>query len=488
MRCRGSSARQENPTACADIIASMSRPFPCLQLFRRPPTRPVLKAGAKVSEHRLANGMRVLLAERHSDPVVASVLLYPAGARTETEREAGVSHFLEHMMFKGTRRFGKGEVDRLTTELGGANNAFTGHDHTGYWFELAADRWQQALELEADRMQHLLLDPSEFDAERAVVLEELAMGEDDPWRALTRRVEEALFPHHPYGRPIIGYPETLKAMRPEDMRAYYRRFYHPGNATLVVCGDIDPAAALAAVRARFERIPHGIPFAEADCFRRTLEEPAGEKRVHTTWDDPGRRMIAVWPTTRVGTEDDDALDVTTIVLAGGRMSRLWRRLVLDEGLATSISASNDSRIEGGALWIFAECAQGTDPARLEAALHAEIARLSTERVEAAELTRARAILLASEAFEGETVTDVAEELGEWAVDADWLRAFDGCERHLKLGAAALQAVARRYLVPERRVVGWCEPRAENKKTPKPKRPQRAPATRRTAARGERAAR
>ncbi len=432
------------------------------RLFRRnTPGRPLLRAGAKVSEQRLANGMRVLLAERHSDPVVASVLLYPAGSRTETERESGVSHFLEHMMFKGTKRHGKGEVDRLTTELGGANNAYTGHDHTAYWFELASDRWERALELEADRMQHLLIDPAEFDAERAVVLEELAMGEDDPWRALVRRVEEALFPHHPYGRPIIGYPETLKALTPADMRAYYRRFYHPGNATLVVCGDIQPAAALAAVRARFGRIPRGPSFAAADPFRRTLEEPAGEKRVHASWDDPGRRLVVVWPTTTVGTPDDDALDLVMTVLASGRMSRLWRRLVLEEGLATSVSASNDSRIEGGALWLFAECAQDADPARLEAALHEEVARLARERVGADELARAHAILVASEAFEGETVTDVAEEIGEWAVDGDWRRAFDGCERHLALKPAALQAVAQRYLQPGRRVVGWCQPRADS---------------------------
>jgi zinc protease len=456
------------------------------RLYRRVPARSVLKAGAKVTEHHLANGMRVLLAERHGDPVVASVLLYPAGARTETEREAGVSHFLEHMMFKGTARFGKGEVDRITTELGGANNAFTSHDHTAYWFELASDRWERALELEADRMQHLSLDPAEFDAERAVVLEELAMGEDDPWRSLSRRVEEVLFPHHPYGRPIIGYPETLKALRPEDMRAYYRRFYHPGNATLVVCGDIEPTAALEAVRARFERIPRGVPFTEADCFRRPIEEPAGEKRVHASWDDPGRRLLMVWPTTKVGTPDDDALDVATVVLAGGRMSRLWRRLVLDEGLATSVAASNDSRVEGGALWFFAECAQDVDPAKLEAALHAEIARFCDERVETEELVRARAILVAGEAFEGETVTDVAEELGEWAVDADWRRAFDGCESHLKIGAAALQEVARRYLVPARRVVGWCEPRAEREG--KAKRVRRASAARKAAARGARASR
>ena len=432
----------------------------------RPRRRKNLRAGARVSEHRLANGLRVLMAERHSDPVVASVLLYPVGARTETEREAGVSHFLEHMMFKGTPRFGKGEIDRLTTELGGANNAFTGHDHTAYWFELAADRWEQALEIEADRMQRLLLDPAEFEAERAVVLEELAMGEDDPWRALMRRVEEVLFPHHPYGRPIIGYPEALKALRPADMRAYYERFYHPRNATLVVCGDFEPAAALAAVRARFARIASGRALAEADCYRRALEEPTGEKRVQTSWDDPGRRLVVVWPTTKVGSGDDDALDVLTTVLTSGRMSRLWRRAVLDEGLATSISASNDSRVEAGALWLFAECAQDADPRRLEAAVHEEVQRLCDEPIPRAELERAHSLLIAGEAFESESVTDVAEALGEWAVDDDWRRAFDGCERHLALGPRDLRAVAQRYLRPERRVVGWCVPRTNGSRKAK----------------------
>jgi zinc protease len=274
-----------------------------------------------------------------------------------------------------------------------------------------------------------------------------------------RRVEEALFPHHPYGRPIIGYPRTLKALTPSDMRAYYRRFYHPANATLVVCGDVEPRAALAAVRRRFERIAPGVPFAEADPFRLELEEPAGEKRVEASWDDPGRRLVVVWPTTRVGTREDDALDLAMTVLASGRMSRLWRRLVIEEGLATSISASNDSRVEGGALWLFAECAQDAAPARLEAVLHEEIARLARAPIRRDELARARALLVASEAFEGETVSDVAEGLGEWAVDADWHRAFDGCKRHLALTPAAIQAVVQRYLSPGRRVVGWCQPRA-----------------------------
>jgi len=416
-------------------------------------------AGARVSEHRLANGLRVLVAERHADPVVATVLLYPAGARTEGEREAGVSHFLEHMMFKGTPTYGKGEVDRLTTQLGGQNNAFTGYDHTAYWFELASDRWERALEIEADRMQHLLLDPAEFDAERAVVLEELAMGEDEPWRVLGKHVEAALFPHHPYGRPIIGFPETLRALTPDDMRGYYRRLYHPATATLVVGGDVEPGAALAAVRRNFAGLAAG-PVAAPAQSSHVLAEPPGEKRLTMRWSDPARRLVVAWPTSRVGSPDDDALDLAVTVLANGRMSRLWRRLVLDDGLATSVSASNDSRVEAGVLWIFAEAAQDADPAELERALHDELARLAARKVTRDELARARALLLAGEAFDGETVSDVAEGLGEWAVDDDWRRAFDGGARHARVSADDLRAAVAKLLKPERRVVGWCLPKEE----------------------------
>ena len=129
-----------------------------------------VRGGAQVVERRLKNGLTVLVAERHADPVAAVMLFYRVGSGHEAEHEAGVSHFLEHMMFKGAARYGKGDVDRVTTLLGGQNNAFTGYDHTAYWFELASDRWQEALAIEADRMASLELDPHELDAERAVVL------------------------------------------------------------------------------------------------------------------------------------------------------------------------------------------------------------------------------------------------------------------------------------------------------------------------------
>ncbi|MEE8469146.1 MAG: pitrilysin family protein, partial [Planctomycetota bacterium] len=234
---------------------------------------PATCAGATIREHKLRNGLRVLLVERHLDPVVVMMTWYGVGSRHEREDQAGLSHFLEHMMFKGTSNHGKGEVDRITTRLGGSNNAFTSSDHTAYWFELASDRWETALELEADRMHNLTLDATEFAAEKAVVLEELAMGLDDPWRRLSEQVQQTLFGRNPYARPVIGYADVLERTGPEDMREYYRRFYHPGNATLVLCGDFQPRRAMQLVRRHFGALEALPADRVAEPYRPPVAEP-----------------------------------------------------------------------------------------------------------------------------------------------------------------------------------------------------------------------
>ena len=420
-----------------------------------PVREPELRAGAEVHEHRLKNGLRVLIAERHDDPVVTVLLYYHVGARHEAEHEAGMSHFLEHMMFKGSANFAKGEVDLSTTMLGGQNNAFTGKDHTAYWMRFASDRWERALEIEADRMRGLTLDPAEFDAERQVVLEELSMGEDDPWGVLAKRVEATLFGRHPYGRPIIGFRESLLAMTPDDMHAYHARFYQPANATLVLAGDVNPRAALRKVRAHLGKLPAGPDPRPA--YAAVPPAPVAQ-RLELSWDDPGKRLCLAWPTVPVGTDADYDLDLAASILTGGRSSRLVRRLVDDQGLATSVSASNDTRVDGGVFWVFAECAQGVEPAALEAALDEELARLRDERVAAADLRRAKARILSGDVAAGETVSDLAEELGGMAVDADWRMAFDGGARHGKVTAARLQRTASDLLTPDRRVTAWSLPR------------------------------
>jgi len=427
------------------------------------------KSRERVHEHVLSNGMRVLIAERHADPVVAVMLWYRVGARNEREHEAGVSHFLEHMMFKGAERFGKGEIDSVTTMLGGSNNAFTSCDHTAYWFELAADRWETALEIEADRMRALALDPKEFAAEREVVLEELAMGLDDPWRRLSELVQSTLFLRHPYRRPVIGHADALKKLSVADMRDYWRRFYHPGNATLVLCGDVQPQEALRLARKHFDSIPVGASYAEADPFRPAETPEPGERRVEMTWDDQGKRLCMAWPTVAVGTPDDDTLDVISALLTAGRLSRLQRRLVFEDELATSVSVHSDTRVEGGVFWLFAECAQSTDLAEVERAIDEELERLATQKVSAKEINRVRSVLIASEAYENETATDFAERLGEYAVDADWRLAIEGLDRVLAVDPERVREVAARLLSRERRVVGRCTPKAAaTKSAPKPK--------------------
>lgn len=421
---------------------------------------PVLaqKAGASIREHTLANGLRVLLVERHLDPVVAVMLWYRVGSRDEDERNAGVSHFLEHMMFKGGTQFGKGEVDRVTTLLGGSNNAFTTNDHTAYWFELASDRWEAALAIEADRMRSLLLDPAEFAAEKAVVLEELAMGLDDPWRRLTELAQEAVFGRHPYRRPIIGHADALRLLSVDDMRAHYVRHYRPDNSILVVCGDFEPGRALELVQ---KHLGGSVPprAAEPEPFRPIPGDPPGEKRLSMTWDDEGRRLCMVWPSGAVGSDEDWVLDLVTTILTGGRLSRLHRRLVLEQGLATTVSTQNDARVDCGAFWLMAECAQGVAPAKLEAAIDAELARMRDELVPAKELERAKRILASGEAYDSETVSDLAEEIGEFAIDADWRLSLETIARIRAVTPAQLRDVARKLLAPERRVVAWSLPKS-----------------------------
>ncbi len=413
--------------------------------------------GATVHESQLSNGMKVLVAERHLDPVVAVMVWYGVGGRHERPEESGVSHFLEHMMFKGTETRGKGAIDLETTILGGSNNAFTTPDHTAYWFEFASDRWERALDLEADRMQSLALDPEEFTSEKAVVLEELSMGLDDPWRALSQKVSATLFGRHPYGRPVIGYRDTLNPMTPEDMRSHYDRFYRPGNATLVIAGDVDPVRAVEAAEERFGKIadPELGPADE----RRTPPAPdfSGVVRINTTWDDQASRMIMAWPGGVFGSDDDFVFDVVVTILTSGKLSRFYRRAVVNEGLATSVSANNDARQAAGGFWIYAEAVQGVTPEQLETVVDEEIARISTELVTDDELKRAKKLLDASDAFESETMTDVAETLGEYATDLKWTDALNVSERRNAVTAEMVRETCARLLKPTCRIIGWSLP-------------------------------
>src|SRR5262245_9199465 len=228
----------------------------------------------------LPNGLVVLKKEGHTSPIVTSMIWYRVGSRNEELGHTGKSHFLEHMLFKGTERFKKGEIDLLTLKNGGGNNAFTSHDFTAYYFSFASDRWEVALEIEADRMVNCAFDPDEFEAEKKVVIEELKTGLDSPWGLLLQEQEATAYKVHPYRNPIVGWLQDVERATAEEQQAYYRRYYHPNYATLVISGDFDTEDVLQKVDRAFASIPAGPSISPM-----LLKEPAqrGERRLIVRW-------------------------------------------------------------------------------------------------------------------------------------------------------------------------------------------------------------
>ena len=409
----------------------------------------------KLKELRLDNGFGALLVERHNLPVVASMVWYRVGSRDEQTRETGLSHFLEHMMFKGTDRYAKGEIDLLTSKMGGSNNAFTDNDNTAYYFSLASDRWETALEIEASRMRGCLLDESEFAAERSVVLEELAMGEDDPWRSLFVGVESLAYQLHPYHNPVIGYREELERVSCAQMRAYYDRNYGPNRSFLVAVGDIDVGRTSARIQELFggiESVSERVP---------VLTEPAltADRRGGIRAPGDISRIAMACRTCRMGERDDFSLDVLSHVLGSGKSSRLYRRLVAKEELATHVSTSNETRADPGLFWVFVELRPGADLARTEAAVREELDILLESGVTGAEHRRARVQIRSSYLFEDETVLDTAMKIGRFEASAaggyrllrDVLPIYDEMDRR------EIRRAAGRYFAPGSWTIVWSEP-------------------------------
>ena len=403
---------------------------------------------------RLANGLTVCLVENRQAPIVTSALFYRAGTRDEPAGHGGVAHFLEHMMFKGSARYGPGEIDRRTQALGGVNNAFTSHDATGYYFNFAADRWTEALAIEADRMANLTLDPEQVASERQVILEEIAMYDSEPWDALETEVQAHLFPSHPYGRPVLGTREELMATGREELAGFHGSFYRPDNGILVLAGDLGPDA-LDEVERAMGWLPAGAsprakippPVSPSSLVR--IERRKGEMA----------RILLTMPAPPGSHPDHPALKLLVTVLAGGRASRLHRALVDEGQLCAWVSADLTESLDASQVTVAAEVVPGVEPARVEA----ELLRLLEETVSAPpaadELERARQITTADWVFGHERVHQQALSAGLA------LAVFDlgHLDRHLRLlmeaEADRVQEVASRYLRPERGgVLGWSLPR------------------------------
>ncbi len=404
---------------------------------------------------RLDNGLTVCLLENRQAPIVTSALFYRAGTRDEPAGHGGVAHFLEHMMFKGSARYGPGEIDRRTQALGGVNNAFTSHDATGYYFNFAADRWAEALEIEADRVETLTLDAEHVASERQVILEEIAMYESEPWDALEVAVHQLLFGTHAYGRQVLGTREELLATGPEDLRAFHRRFYRPDNAILVVAGEHGDRIVDTVART-LGRVPPGAERRAGRTVPTTV--PGSLVRLERRKGEVARMLFAM-AAPPGDHPDHPALRLLTTLLAGGRTSRLHCALVDEGQLCSWVAADLSEGLDASQTAISAEVVPDVEPARVEAEMFRLLEDLFRDPPGEEEVERARQIATADWVFGHEKVHQQAISLGLAVAlfDAGHL------DRHLRglleTGPERLLEVADRYLRPERgAVLGWSLPR------------------------------
>ncbi len=418
-------------------------------------TLPAWAGDLPVVERTLANGLKALVLPRRQAPVVLCDLFYPVGSVDEPPGRSGLAHFVEHMLFKGTERFPKGQIDRLTFLAAGQANAETAEDHTHYWFAFPADRWELALAVEADRMQGASFCPTEVEAERRVIAEERGRDLDTPAGRLEQAHLAVSYLVHPYRNPILGWPEDLRRTTADDLRDFYHTHYRPDGAVVVLVGDVDPARALDRIEAHFGGLPRGRSPRPAPP---APEPPQNGRREFTLLEPDGViRAVFGWRTVPRDHPDVPALDVLSDLLSCGRRSRLWDRLVERDRQALWVDAAQESSRRAGQFLVQLEASADTDSDRLEAALLEELNRLAHEGPTPTELARSRHRLEAAWRWEQEDLAGLASGLGEVALWGDW-RAWP-IEHQAALGVTseAVRRVAARYLVDAGLTVGWARP-------------------------------
>lgn len=410
-------------------------------------------AVAQVREHRLDNGLLVLTREVRRTPIASFFVWYRTGSRNELPGLTGISHWVEHMLFKGTARFPKGTVDKLIAQHGGVFNGATWLDWTHYYETLPSEHLRLALEIESDRMANSLFDPEEVSLERGVVISEREGNENHPSFHLSEELSAAAFRAHPYGLPISGYKNDLRTITRDDLWAYYQSHYGPNNAVVVATGDFDTGALLHQVEDAFGPIPARTAPPQV----RVVEpEQVGERRVTVRKPGPVAQLSIAYHATAAGHPDWLPLFLLGNVLSSGRSSRLYRALVMS-GLASSAGAGLALTHDPYLFRLSATARPDTDPAKLEDAALAELARVADDGVSDGELAKVRRQLRAGHVFSTEGVTSQARYLGQYEMAHSW-QAFDTyLDDLMRITTEDLTRVARTYFVDSNRTTGWFLP-------------------------------
>jgi zinc protease len=422
---------------------------------------PALQAASALYEgirqETLANGLRVYLKPIPGAETVSTMVAYKVGSADEDLDATGLSHYLEHLMFKGTAKIMPGDIDRLTLRNGGSNNANTSEDMTVYYFDFASDRWEAALGVEADRMRNLLIDARhEFEQEKGAVVSELERDEDEPFDLEQKTIMPLLFGKTaPYGHPVIGERQHVRGATAGVIKAHYDKWYHPNNAALIVVGGFDADKALARITELFGPIPKAELPARKPVMPVERDKPI-RREIDSKFEVP--RLLMGFNGVKSGDPDSYSLDVVDALLSGGKTSRLYKKLVEGAEIASSINTGDSAGRYPGWFAIQVELLKGKDRGEAERLVLSELQRLRDEPVKAEELKRVKEMVLASNIFGRESVHGLAESIARGVTnnDLDYLKNY--LPRILAVTTADVQRAARKYLDVDKRVVVWSVPR------------------------------
>lgn len=422
-------------------------------------------SGIQPVTHTLDNGLTVVVLPRRGAPLGTFWIWYRVGGRNEVPGITGISHWVEHMLFKGTQRFGKGEIFRSVSANGGTLNGFTWIDYTAYFETLPIDRIDLAFQIEADRMVNARFDPDEVERERTVIIAEKQGSENQPTTLLREEVGAAAFRAHPYGQGVIGHLSDLRSITREDLYHHYRTFYQPGNAVAVFVGDLAADDALARIEAAFGDIPAGASVGAV----RTVEPPRyGERRVSVYRPAPHRVVQVAYGAPAASHPDAPAMVVIDALLSGGkslgfgggasmgRSSRLYRRMVAS-GMVAAAGSSFSLTIDPYLFGLSATLKPDSDPQLVEETLHAEVARLAREPIPAAEFARAHKQIRAQFAYAAESIAGVASLLGAQSIVAPDTDVETFMEQVEAVSVDDIMRVAGLWLTERNRTVGWLIP-------------------------------
>ena len=422
------------------------------------------RAELPTHEFQLDNGLDVLVREDHRAPVITVMVWFKAGSIDEAPYETGLAHVLEHMMFKGSERLGAGEFSRLVARYGGSDNAFTSYDFTAYFQQYEASRLPLALELEAERLKNLKIDDESFRRELQVVMEERRQRTDDKPTALAwEKFQAVARPGTGYAHPIIGWRDQLAQLQPQQARDWYERFYVPGNATLVIAGDVTPEQVRPLVEKFFADLPRGETPPRPET---TLNPPPGERRMTLRLPVrvPALYMSYNVPSLTTADHQDDFYALTMLggVLDGGISARMESNLVRGQRLAAGLGAGYDGLQRGnGTFTITATPNPEVSLDELEAAIKAEIEKIAEQPPSEAEMDRVRAGVLAEQIYQRDSVMGQAMELGTLSVlGLDWRLAGQFDDNLEAVTPEQVQQAARDWLVAERSAVAHVIPEGE----------------------------